>query len=292
MLCLLCAEAAGGQAERALPAAAAIELARAFASVHQDLSDNTPGSQAHTPGGRAPLWWAFGHSQGINAGDALFALARLTIMGLEDHGLPATTIMEAAQMLDGACLTLCEHRYRAIQQEASGVPSAAQHLEMLAGTTGILAGCGASLGALAATASAGVTKALGRYGQAAGVAWALRQEADAMLSHGSRQGLMDALDQPRSLALLHAMETATGEARARLESAMRRDRMLTDQDLDSLARLLEALGARPYAEAQADRYLNAAEAALAQSGLASAALEPLRTYARGLAGRGGGGLVL
>ncbi len=287
MLCLLCAEAAGSgrTGERALPAAAAIELARAFAAVHQDLSDNSPGSQALAPGRRAPLWWAFGHSQGINAGDAMYALARLAVMGLEDQGVPAATVVEATQLLDGACLTLSEHRYRAIQQEAGGVPTAAQHLETLAGTAGVLAGCAAFLGALTAGAPAEARDALGRYGQAAGVAWALRQETNAVWSGASWQGLVEALDKPRSLALLHALATATGEARARLEGAMLRDRMLTDQDLDGLANLLGELGARQYAEAQADHYLGVAEAALEQSGLAPKALDPLRAYARGLAGR-------
>jgi geranylgeranyl diphosphate synthase type II len=72
MLCLATAEAAGAEAEAALPAAAAVELIHNFSLVHDDL----PGlDNDEVRRGRRSTWTEFGEGIGILAGDALLAEA-------------------------------------------------------------------------------------------------------------------------------------------------------------------------------------------------------------------------
>jgi geranylgeranyl diphosphate synthase type II len=72
VICLATAEAAGVEAERALPAAAAVELVHTFSLVHDDLPalDNDEVRRGH-----ASTWAHFGEAVAILAGDALLAEA-------------------------------------------------------------------------------------------------------------------------------------------------------------------------------------------------------------------------
>ena len=80
-LCLLAAQAVGGDPERTLSAAAAVELVYQFAQVHADIQD---GSQQRYD--RSTVWWIWGPAQAINAGDGLHALAKLSLLELREQG--------------------------------------------------------------------------------------------------------------------------------------------------------------------------------------------------------------
>jgi geranylgeranyl pyrophosphate synthase len=72
VICLATAEAAGADAETALPAAAALELVHAFSLVHDDLPalDNDDERR-----GRPSVWAQYGEAVAVLAGDALLAEA-------------------------------------------------------------------------------------------------------------------------------------------------------------------------------------------------------------------------
>ena len=72
VICLATAEAAGVEAEAALPAAASLELVHAFSLVHDDLPalDNAAARR-----GRASVWAEYGEAIAVLAGDALLAEA-------------------------------------------------------------------------------------------------------------------------------------------------------------------------------------------------------------------------
>jgi geranylgeranyl diphosphate synthase, type II len=72
VICLATAEAAGAEAEAALPAAAALELVHAFSLVHDDLPPLDNDAERR---GRASTWAEFGEGIAVLAGDALLAEA-------------------------------------------------------------------------------------------------------------------------------------------------------------------------------------------------------------------------
>jgi geranylgeranyl diphosphate synthase, type II len=72
VIALATTEAAGGDAERALPAAAALELVHAFSLVHDDLPALDNDAERR---GRASVWAQHGEAVAILAGDALLAEA-------------------------------------------------------------------------------------------------------------------------------------------------------------------------------------------------------------------------
>jgi geranylgeranyl diphosphate synthase type II len=72
VLCLAAAEAAGGALERALPAAAAVELVHSFSLVHDDLPALDDDAERR---GQPSVWAAYGEATAILAGDALLVEA-------------------------------------------------------------------------------------------------------------------------------------------------------------------------------------------------------------------------
>ena len=72
VICLATAEAAGVEAETALPAAASLELVHAFSLVHDDLPALDNDAQRR---GRASVWAEYGEAIAVLAGDALLAEA-------------------------------------------------------------------------------------------------------------------------------------------------------------------------------------------------------------------------
>lgn len=72
LLCLAAARAVGGDEERALPAACAVEMVHAFSLIHDDLPAIDDDDLRR---GQATCHKVFGEAVAILAGDALFALA-------------------------------------------------------------------------------------------------------------------------------------------------------------------------------------------------------------------------
>src|SRR5437879_6799763 len=72
VICLATAEAAGAEAEHALPAAASLELVHAFSLVHDDLPALDNDAERR---GRPSVWAQHGEAVAVLAGDALLAEA-------------------------------------------------------------------------------------------------------------------------------------------------------------------------------------------------------------------------
>src|SRR5436190_19302000 len=72
VICLATAEAAGAEAEAALPAAAALELVHAFSLVHDDLPALDNDAERR---GQPSLWVQYGEAVAVLAGDSLLAEA-------------------------------------------------------------------------------------------------------------------------------------------------------------------------------------------------------------------------
>jgi geranylgeranyl diphosphate synthase type II len=104
VICLATGEAAGADAERVLPAAAALELVHSFSLVHDDLPSLDNDSVRR---GRPSAWAQFGEANAVLAGDALLAEAfRLAL----SYGRPEVA-RELAQatlgMIGGQYLDTC-----------------------------------------------------------------------------------------------------------------------------------------------------------------------------------------
>jgi len=142
LVCFSC-EALGGEAEKALPLACALELVHNFSLVHDDIQD---GDELRR--GRPTAWKAFGIAQAINVGDGLLALALRT--ALEEDSLPPGTLIAAHRALLSATFRMIEGQVLDLSLEGTPDGGVERYLDMARKKTGALLGCALELGALAA----------------------------------------------------------------------------------------------------------------------------------------------
>jgi geranylgeranyl diphosphate synthase, type II len=98
VLCLAVAEAAGGEPDEALPAAAAVELVHTFSLVHDDLPALDDDAERR---GRPSAHVAFGEGVALLAGDALLAEAVRLALTYDDPAVARELVEATLGMIGG-----------------------------------------------------------------------------------------------------------------------------------------------------------------------------------------------
>lgn len=282
LLVLMSCLAAGGDPIQALPAAAAVELVHNFSLIHDDIEDGSP-TRRHRP----TLWTWVGQAQAINAGDALFTLARLALLQLDEQAIPPTRLLTALRLFDHTCLHLTEGQYLDISFETRERVTADEYMTMIAGKTAALLAASAQLGALVATDDAAITAACRRFGHELGLSFQIQDDilgiwGDEALTGKSASS--DLLTRKKTLPVLYALEQAD-KAAAALAAYYDPGRALTPADLPAMLALLDQLRARAYAEAAARAHADAALNALEEAPLTEEGRSLLQALAVQLLGR-------
>ena len=166
VICLLACQAAGGDWQQAVPAAAAIELLHNFSLIHDDIEDASP-----TRRGRKTLWTIWGTEQAINAGDAMFALAHLALNRLVDRDVAAETAVHALRRFDETCVRLTQGQHADMDFETRDEVSVDEYLAMITGKTAVLLSLCTELGALVAGADRSTVHHYAQFGLNLGLAF-------------------------------------------------------------------------------------------------------------------------
>lgn len=251
LLCLVSCEAVGGNAERALPLAAALELMHNFSLIHDDIEDHSP--QRH---GRDTVWRVWGVAQAVNAGDGMFALAHVTLHRLQATAVAATRVLAAARLLDQASLRLCEGQYRDLAFEQQTAVSSADYLDMVGGKTAALMAAAAASGALVGDAGDEAVAAFQQFGENLGFAFQIRDDILGIWGQASATGKPTGEDiraRKKSFPVVYAFERASSDDRAALQ-AIYDQNALHAEDVAKVLRILERTRARASSQRAAARY--------------------------------------
>jgi geranylgeranyl diphosphate synthase type I len=277
VLCLLACEACGGDWEQALPAGAAVELLHNFSLVHDDIEDRD-----ETRRGRPTLWKLWGESQGINAGDTLFALTQLALMRLSKRNVPVATIVAALRLLNESSVALTSGQHLDIGFESKSAVPVTDYLAMVEEKTAALLACACELGALVAAAPDDQRECLRSFGLHLGLAFQMRDDilgiwGDPLLT-GKPVGA-DIARRKKSLPILHGLEHSV-ELRALLAQET-----LSAADVHYATELLEETNSREYAERLEQEYHTQALTALEEANPQGPAGQALHELAQMLFGR-------
>ncbi len=273
ILVLLCVQAAGGQWQDALPAAAAVELIHNFSLIHDDIEDNSPLRR-----GRPTLWTKWGIPQALNTGDAMFTLAHLALLRLRETA-SASIVLEAAHLLQSTCLHLTQGQYLDISYEKRTDLTVADYWPMVAGKTAALLAACTGLGALVAQAAPALLESYRDFGRNLGLAFQALDDLLGIWGDATEIGkstASDLLEGKKSLPVLYGLMQRGAFARRWWQGPLRAE------EIPTLAAQLEAEGARAYSQAQADHYTALALQALSAARPAGEAGQALQQLANQL----------
>ncbi len=189
-LVLASAASLRAQLESALPACAAIELLHNYSLVHDDIEDGD-----RLRHGRETMWTKYGLAHGINAGDAIGALAYLAL-----HEAPAgmAIIQALTQELAQAHVRMCEGQALDLAMEGAPPLSIDDYFAMTEGKTVALFVCAAKLGARSSVgASDADVVRCGEVARSFGLGFQIHDDVEGIWGSSERTGKADGGDVAR-----------------------------------------------------------------------------------------------
>jgi len=265
LICLLVCDAAGGEWQQALPAAAAIELLHNFSLIHDDIEDHS-----RTRRGRETVWTVWGVAQAINAGDSMFASAFDALARLALRGVSERATVSALRAFIRACISLTKGQQLDIWFETQPEVTVDQYLQMIDGKTAALLSATAEIGAIVAQVAGEKQQHYAQFGRHVGLAF---QVCDDILgiwgdeASTGKSAASDILTRKKTLPVLYGLthSPALCDLYARPEI-----------DLERAVVLLDEIGAREYSQSIALRYSETALSHLEAAGPEGPASEALR----------------
>ncbi|MCP4358164.1 MAG: polyprenyl synthetase family protein [Chloroflexi bacterium] len=250
VLLLLVCQAAGGDWQQAVPAAAAIELLHNFSLIHDDIEDASP-----TRRGRKTVWQIWGIEQAINTGDAMFALAHIAMNRLHDRGVSANIVVRALRRFDETCVRLTQGQQADMAFETRDTVMVDEYLDMITGKTAVLLSLCAELGALIAGQNKQTVSHYTQFGLDAGLAF---QVIDDILGIWGDESLIgksastDISTKKKTLPVLYGLEKS---------AALRNLYLSAEPDnafVEQVVALLNEIGSRDFATQKATAYTQSA----------------------------------
>ncbi|MCX3060179.1 family 2 encapsulin nanocompartment cargo protein polyprenyl transferase [Streptomyces beihaiensis] len=281
-LVLAAARALGGQPDRAVRAATAVELTHNFTLLHDDVMDRDA-TRRHRP----TAWTVFGDADAILAGDALQAQAQRLLAEDRHPAGPA-----AAARLAACVVELCAGQSTdvALERRDPAEVTLKETLAMAEAKTGALLGCACALGGLYAGAGEAEVAALDAFGRAAGLAFQLIDDVIGIWGDPARTGKPAGADlavRKKSLPVVAAL-VAGGPAAAELTELYGPPGTgkESDTELAAMAQAVERAGGRDWAQTQAADQMSRAVHQLSQAVPVPAAADGLLALAEFVTRRG------
>jgi geranylgeranyl diphosphate synthase type I len=253
LLLLLTVSACGGEWQKALPLAAAVELVHNFSLIHDDIQDRSPLRR-----GRPTVWSQWGIAQAINAGDAMFILAQLALLDLGTV-LPPQRVLRLSEIFQQACLELTRGQFLDLSYESRTEIGLDEYWRMIAGKTAALLSAATWMGAIFAGAEEEIADAYREYGHYLGLAFQVQDDylgiwGDEAIT--GKSAASDLVSGKKSLPVVFAL-AQEGPFAARW-----REGLITPEEVPHLAEQLIREGAQAYTRQAADQMTDLALQAL------------------------------
>jgi geranylgeranyl diphosphate synthase type II len=257
--------------ERALPAAAALEMFHTFTLLHDDIMDN-----AAVRRGAPSVHSKWGANTAILSGDAMMIAAYKLLEGVPH--LP-----EVFSEFNKLALEVCEGQQMDMDFERRGDVALEEYMEMIRLKTAALIAGAAKIGAIAAGAPVKDAEAIYKYGIELGLAFQLQD--DYLDTYGTPETLGkniggDIAEGKKTFLAITAMEAA-GEATRRAILATFADTSHPlRQKVERIRTIYNSLDVPEITLAAVERHLGAAAAALDSLGREAPALREMITTLR------------
>jgi len=210
VLVLLSCEASGGKVQKALNAAAAVEVLHNFTLVHDDVMDNSL-----TRRGKPTVHVTWDLNTAIITGDILLGVGYRTLLR---EGTRHTDRL--VRLFTEALLDVCEGQALDLAFERRTDVTVSEYFRMIEKKTAALLSAAAEIGALLGGGSPQVQAALRRYGHSLGRAFQLQDDLLDVVADPKGLGKPiggDIVEGKKTFLLLRAVSRAQGEDRDLLQ---------------------------------------------------------------------------
>ncbi|PKB79202.1 MAG: hypothetical protein BZY88_14580 [SAR202 cluster bacterium Io17-Chloro-G9] len=240
-LCLFACEALAADINRALPAAAALELIHNFSLIHDDIQDQDV-ERRHQP----TVWFLWGLPRALVAGNGLQSVGDLAILNVSGGGVAAETALRVSQILTESYMEMIQGQCLDLDFESRTDIAAAEYLQMIAYKTGALIRSGSEIGALLASDDPVASQAFSRFGSSVGRAFQIRDDFLGIWGDQATTGKAAGNDirrRKKTFPVVFALENAKGKSHDELLRIYGQEE-LTDEDVDKVLSILDEVGAQ------------------------------------------------
>ena len=250
-LCLLSCEALGGNSERALPFAAAVEILHNMFLVHDDIEDGDTMRRD-----RPAVWAEYGTGNGINVGDYMLGRAYRAV--LNTRADDATRLRLVDYFVDTFELT-CEGQAFDLNRRADRSLTVDDYLEMVTRKTGHYLALGMVGGAIIAGAADEAVETFQELGCDLGPAFQIRDDVLDLQEAKGRGGAIgnDIREGKPSILFAHSVNEAESDRADELVEIMAKPREdTTEEDVQRVVDIYNSCGAFEFARQTAEEYTN------------------------------------
>ena len=253
-LVLKSCELVGGDIEKALPFAAAVEMLHNFTLIHDDIMDRDELRR-----GVPTVHVKYGLPLALASGDLLFAKVYEAMTQVE--GIPPERILNCIRRATRAAIHICEGQILDVSYPKLSEVSEEDYYRMVGGKTASLFEACAEIGAIVGGAPESEVELLRGYGYNAGVAFQLIDDILGITADEKTLGKpvgSDLREGKKTLIIIHALKNASEEERRIIESVLG----VEDASPEAIRRAIETierLGSIDYARREAERYVEEAK---------------------------------
>jgi len=248
-LALLFCKAVGGQARRALPAAAAVEILHNMTLIHDDIED-----QSELRRGKPCIHIIFGLPAAINSGDAMLikvfeAAADGPLDVAAKNRLVQRFAERAFQVTRGQALEFELNRRESFTDE--------DVIEVLRNKTGALVALACEAGVIVGGGKKTYLSVAGRFGESTGVGFQIVDDLLNVMGDVHKYGKEiggDIREGKRTIMAAHLTKSASAEDRDRF-MRMLGNSSISQEEIAQAIRMYEKYGSLDHAKKMADRYI-------------------------------------
>ena len=247
LLCCVATATFSPEWQRALPAAAALEIFHNFTLLHDDLMDRSPLRR-----GQETVFRRWGDNTAILSGDAMSIEAYASLAEIEEKALLGVIVPLFSQM----ALEVCIGQQLDMEFETRSEVRPEEYMEMIRLKTSVLLGASLQIGALIGGAQPADALRLYEAGVQLGLAFQIQD--DLLDVYGDEQTFGkpiggDIIHAKKTLLLLYTLEQLQGDALSELRSILALSPKERAGEVDRVRQLYDEAGTRTYAEAEVQR---------------------------------------
>lgn len=244
-LCVEVCSRLGGDPEKAIPLAAAIELMHSWILIHDDIEDGDT-----TRRNQPAVWVKYGLAHGINIGDYLQAKVYQLILSYKDMGVSPQIVLKLVDLITRVLIHTTQGQAMDINLRADNNPTEDKYMLTVMNKSGYYLACPILGGAELAGAREDYIQALTDYSKYVGPAFQIQDDLIDLTVGKGRNNVIgnDIREGKKTLLIIHCLANCSSRERNDMLSALTKDKtQKSEDDVSFVMKLLDKYGSKQYA---------------------------------------------